>query len=54
METVSGLDVYKRQLLGCSSFPARKILNSLLTQNKITVTGNARATRYHLSNKPNG
>ena len=42
------------KLLGCSSFPARKILNSLLTQNKITVTGNARATRYHLSNKPNG
>ena len=41
------------KLLGCSSFPARKILNSLLTQNKITVTGNARATRYHLSNKPN-
>lgn len=35
-------------LLGCSSFPARKILNSLLAQNKIGVQGNARATRYYL------
>lgn len=37
-------------LLGCSSFPARKILNSLLEQNKIRVIGNARATKYVLNN----
>lgn len=35
-------------LLGCSSFPARKVLNSLLAQNKIAVIGNARTTRYIL------
>ena len=35
-------------LLGCSSFPARKILNSLLSQKKISVIGNARNTRYIL------
>lgn len=37
-------------LLGCSSFPARKVLNSLLEQNKIKVIGNARATKYVLNN----
>lgn len=37
-------------LLGCSSFPARKVLNSLLQQNKIKVIGNARATKYVLNN----
>lgn len=37
------------KLLGCSSFPARKILNSLIAQNKISVIGNARATRYILT-----
>jgi len=35
-------------LLGCSSFPARKVLNSLLTQDKISVVGNAKATKYIL------
>lgn len=33
-------------LLHCSSFPARKALNSLLAQGKITAVGNAKATRY--------
>lgn len=33
-------------LLGCSGFPARKILNSLLSQGKIHVTGKAKATKY--------
>lgn len=37
-------------LLGCSSFPARKVINSLLAQNKIAMIGNARTTRYILSN----
>lgn len=37
-------------MLGCSSFPARKVLNSLLEQNKIKVIGNARATKYVLNN----
>lgn len=36
-------------LLGCSGFPARKVLNSLLSENKIIVAGNARATRYLLN-----
>lgn len=36
------------ELLGCSAFPARKILNSLLAQNKICVIGNAKTTRYVL------
>lgn len=37
------------KLLQCSSFPARKILNSLLAQEKITVVGNAKNTRYLLN-----
>ena len=37
------------KLLNCSSFPARKVLNSLLSENKISVVGNARATRYILN-----
>ncbi len=41
------------KLLGCSSFPARKILNSLLEKNKIITIGNARATRYIISNRSN-
>lgn len=36
------------ELLNCSGFPARKVLKSLLNQNKIEVIGNARATRYIL------
>lgn len=36
-------------LLGCSSFPARKVLTFLLTSNKIRVVGNGRATRYVLN-----
>lgn len=36
------------ELLGCSAFPATKILNSLLKQNKIIKMGSARATRYIL------
>ena len=35
-------------VLNCSSFPARKVLNSLLSQDKICVIGNARATKYIL------
>lgn len=34
------------ELLGCSSFPARQILNSLLDSGKISSEGNARATKY--------
>ncbi len=34
------------QLLGCSSFPANKVLNLLLDQQKIVKTGAARRTRY--------
>lgn len=37
-----------QQLLNCSPFPARKILNSLLQKNIISVIGNARATKYIL------
>lgn len=33
-------------LLHCSSFPARKALNSLIAQGKIAAVGNAKATRY--------
>ena len=46
---ISRKDVEK--LLGCSSFPARKVLNALLAQNKIAVIGNARNTRYILIGK---
>lgn len=35
-------------LLHCSSFPARKALNALIAQGKITAVGNAKATRYIL------
>lgn len=38
-------------LLKCSSFPARKVINSLLAQNKIKVVGNARATKYVLNDE---
>lgn len=41
------------KLLDCSSFPARKILNSLLAENKISVIGNARATKYILTKPDN-
>ena len=36
------------ELLHCSGFPARKILNSLIAQGKVDVSGNARATKYSL------
>ncbi len=36
-------------LLGCSGFPARKVLMSLLSQGKIRVTGKAKATKYVLN-----
>ena len=36
------------KILGCSSFPARKVLNSLIAQNKIEKIGNAKATKYIL------
>ena len=36
------------ELLGCSAFPATKLLNSLIKQNKIMRIGSARATRYVL------
>jgi len=38
------------KILECSSFPALKILNSLLAKNKIKTVGNARAIRYILNN----
>lgn len=34
------------QLLGCSPFPANKVLNTLLGQRKIVKTGAARGTKY--------
>lgn len=36
------------ELLGCSAFPATKILNTLIKQGKIVRVGAARATRYIL------
>ncbi|MDD2402570.1 MAG: ATP-binding protein [Clostridia bacterium] len=36
------------KLLGCSSFPASKILTSLMRQDRITRRGSARATKYIL------
>lgn len=35
-------------MLKCSSFPARKIITSLLQQNKMYVVGNGKATKYVL------
>lgn len=53
-QEISRRDV--EQLLGCSSFPARNILRSLIAKNRITAFGNARATRYRLAEEfsPNG
>ncbi len=34
------------ELLGCSGFPARQILNTLIAKDKIKIEGNARSTRY--------
>ncbi len=48
-QEITRKDVEK--LLNCSAFPARKLLNALVQQNKIQVTGNARATKYSLKNK---
>lgn len=45
-EIISRKDV--QELLQCSEFPARKVLNTLLEKNKIRTIGNARATRYIL------
>lgn len=39
------------ELLGCSSFPARNILRSLIAKNLITPFGNARATRYRIADE---
>ena len=36
------------ELLKCSGFPARQVLNQLLEKKKITVYGNARSTKYKL------
>ena len=36
------------RLLGCSSFPANKVLSSLLEQGRIIKTGAARGTKYML------
>ena len=36
------------QLLGCSSFPANKVLSQLLKQDRIIKTGAARGTKYVL------
>lgn len=46
-ETISRRDV--EELLGCSSFPARNILRSLIAKKLITPFGNARATRYRIA-----
>ena len=35
-------------LLNCSAFPAKKILNSLIKQGKSKSVGNAKATKYVL------
>ena len=45
-EVVTRRDV--EELLGCSGFPARQILNSLLEKRKIQVYGKGRATKYLL------
>ncbi len=58
-ERVMGLflsksEVRKRdvqELLGCSAFPAGKLLNRLIEKGYVTRRGNARATRYELSAK---
>lgn len=39
------------KLLNCSAFPARKILNSLIAKNEISVQGHARSTKYVLNKK---
>lgn len=44
--TVTRKDV--ERLLGCSSFPARKVLSTLLEQGRIMKTGAARGTKYLL------
>ena len=44
--SISRKDV--EQLLGCSSFPANKVLGTLLEQRRIVKTGAARGTRYTL------
>ena len=36
------------RLLGCSSFPANKVLSSLLERGRIIKTGAARGTKYVL------
>ena len=36
------------RLLGCSSFPANKVLSTLLEQGRIMKTGAARGTKYLL------
>ena len=38
------------ELLECSAFPATKVLNTLIKQDKILRIGSARATRYILKN----
>ena len=38
------------ELLGCSAFPATKVLNTLIKQDKILRIGSARATSYILKN----
>lgn len=38
-------------MLKCSSFPARKIISSLMLQNKIRVMGNGKATKYVLTDE---
>ena len=38
------------EILGCSAFPATKVLNTLIKQDKILRIGSARATRYILKN----
>jgi len=43
-EMISRKDI--EELLGCSGFPARKVLTSLIEKRKIQVVGKGRSTRY--------
>ena len=45
-EMISRKDI--EELLGCSGFPARKVLTSLIEKRKIQVVGKGRSTRYIL------
>lgn len=46
---ISRKDIQK--IIGCSEFPARKIIKSLLEQDKMSVIGKGKATKYILRKK---